>query len=99
MTLRTPVGKSDSGGDGSTTDSAGRYYITSHVGIQMFDPTGRLGGVIAKPQAKGAVSVAFAGPKLEYLYVACSDKVYRRKTKASGVLFFQSPVLSAPAKN
>ena len=92
MTLRTPNGKADSGGDGSTTDSAGRYYITSHVGIQMFDPTGRMGGVIAKPQNKGAVSVAFAGPNLECLYVACSDKVYRRKTQAKGALFFQPPI-------
>jgi len=98
MTLRTPVGKTDSGGDGSTTDSTGRYYITSHVGIQMFDPTGRLGGVIARPQNKATVSVAFAGPNLEYLYAACSDKVYRRKTKAHGALFFQPPALSTPAK-
>lgn len=98
MELRTPNGKTDSGGDGSTTDSAGRYYITSHVGIQMFDPTGRMGGVIAKPQNKGAVSVAFAGPNLEYLYVACSDKVYRRKTQAKGVLFFQPPIAVSPAR-
>ena len=98
LTLSTPNGKTDSGGDGSTTDLAGRYYITSHLGIQMFDPTGRLGGVIARPQNKGAVSVAFAGPHLEYLYVACSDKVYRRKTQAKGVLFFQPPIISTPAK-
>ena len=32
MELRTPPGKTDSGGDGATTDSAGRYYITSHLG-------------------------------------------------------------------
>ncbi|MBI3850645.1 MAG: SMP-30/gluconolactonase/LRE family protein [Verrucomicrobia bacterium] len=98
VTLRTPNGKADSGGDGSTTDSAGRYYITSHVGIQMFDPTGRMGGVIAKPQNKGAVSVAFAGQNLEYLYVACSDKVYRRKTQARGALFFQPAMLGSPVK-
>ncbi|HUL50961.1 MAG TPA: SMP-30/gluconolactonase/LRE family protein, partial [Candidatus Nitrosotalea sp.] len=89
MDLRTPIGKSDSGGDGMTTDTEGRYYVTSHVGIQMFDATGRLGGVIARPQNKGTVSVTFAGPNFEYLYVCSSDKIYRRKTKAKGVLFFQ----------
>ena len=68
------------------------------IGIQMFDPTGRMGGVIAKPQNRGAVSVAFAGPNLEYLYVACSDKVYRRKTQAKGVLFFQPPIAVSPAR-
>jgi gluconolactonase len=87
MELRTPVGKPDSGGDGSTTDAAGRYYVTSHLGIQMFDSTGRLGGVIAKPTSKGCVSVAFAGPNLEYLYACASDKVFRRKLKVKGVLF------------
>jgi gluconolactonase len=89
MELRTPVGKTDSGGDGSTTDAAGRYYVTSHLGIQMFDATGRLSGVIAKPTSKGCVSVAFAGPGLQYLYACASDKVFRRKTQAKGVLFYR----------
>jgi enterochelin esterase family protein len=79
MELRTPVGKTDSGGDGSATDSLGRYYVTSHVGIQMFDVTGRLGGVIAKPTPKGCVSVAFAGVGHDYLYACASDRIYRRK--------------------
>ena len=87
MELRTPVGKPDSGGDGSTTDAAGHYYVTSHLGIQMFDSTGRMGGIIAKPTSKGCVSVAFAGPNLEYLYACASDKVFRRKLKVKGVLF------------
>ncbi|MEY2410876.1 MAG: gluconolactonase [Verrucomicrobiota bacterium] len=91
MELRTPVGRPDSGGDGSTTDSQGRYYVTSHVGIQMFDSTGRLGGVIEKPNEKSCVSVAFAGPHLEYLYACAADKVYRRKTLAKAALSFQSP--------
>jgi enterochelin esterase family protein len=91
MTLRAPVNKRDvASGDGMTTDSMGRYYVTSALGVQMFDWTGRLGGVIAKPQNKGLVSAAFAGPNLEYLYVCCSDKIYRRKTQAKGAWFFKS---------
>ena len=86
MTLRTPTGKTDSGGDGSTTDSTGRYYVTSHVGIQMFDSTGRLGGVIAKPTNKGCVSIAFAGPGHQYLYACASDKIFRRRTQAKGAI-------------
>ena len=91
MELRTPVGKPDSGGDGSTTDAAGRYYVTSHLGIQMFDATGRLSGIIAKPTSKGCVSVAFAGSNLEYLYACASDKIFRRKLKVKGVLFHTPP--------
>src|SRR5881398_1819323 len=94
MSLRAPVGKTDSGGDGMTTDAQGRYYVTSHLGVQMFDSTGREGGLIARPQNKATVSVAFAGPNLEYLYACSSDRIYRRKTRATGVLFFQPPALT-----
>lgn len=90
MELRTLLGKADSGGDGSTTDAQGRYYVTSHVGIQMFDSTGRLSGVIAKPTNKGCVSIAFAGPNLEYLYACAADKVFRRKTRAKGAVMSQA---------
>jgi enterochelin esterase family protein len=85
MELRTPVNRSDSGGDGMTVDQEGRTFITSHVGIQMFDPTGRLGGVIAKPGDKACVSVAFAGPDRSWLYACAGDKVFRRKTLTKGI--------------
>jgi enterochelin esterase family protein len=84
MTLRTPTGKAESAGDGMTVDSMGRYYVTSALGIQVFDTTGRLGGVIARPQNKGTVSVAFASSKLEYLYACSTDKLYRRKMQKPG---------------
>jgi enterochelin esterase family protein len=84
MELRVPIGKPDSGGDGMTTDAEGRFWITSHVGIQMFDAGGRMGGVVSRPQEKGTVSCAFAGPSRAYLYVCSSDKVYRRKTLTQG---------------
>jgi enterochelin esterase family protein len=90
MTLRTPAGRLESAGDGMTVDAMGRYYVTSALGIQMFDATGRMGGVIARPQDKGTVSCAFAGPKLEYLYACSSDKIYRRKTQTRGAWLFPS---------
>ncbi len=92
MTMRTPVTDPEiAKGDGMATDIHGRYYVTTAVGLQMFDPTGRMGGVIAKPQDAGLVSACFAGPDHAYLYVGCGDKVYRRKTKTRGALFFQKP--------
>ena len=99
MTLRLPTQPSLPGqpvgpapaskGDGMATDSAGRFYVTSGVGLQMFDPTGRLCGVIASPQAKPLVSVEFSGPELSQLYVCCGDKIYRRNTKSHGLLYFK----------
>ena len=91
MTLRTPPGRGESAGDGMTVDSAGRYYVTSALGIQMFDSTGRLGGVVARPQEKAVVSCAFAGENGNYLYVCSADKVYRRKTQAQHAWLFAKP--------
>ena len=35
-------------GDGMAVDKAGRYYITSELGVQIFDPTGRPCGVLPR---------------------------------------------------
>ncbi len=85
MELRAPVGRPDSGGDGMTVDASGRPFITSHLGIQVFDATGRLGGIIAKPSDKGSVSVALAGSDGSWLYACAADKVFRRRTLTKGV--------------
>ena len=71
-----------------TVDADGRLYVATRAGLQMFDPTGRMGGVILKPQQKYMSNATFGGPDLSYLYVTCSDKVYRRKTKTHGISNF-----------
>ncbi len=76
------------GSDGMTIDKSGRVYVTTLVGLQVFDPTGRLSGVIQKPQTKSISNVTFGGPKFDYLYVTSNDKVYRRKTKTAGAPYF-----------
>jgi len=101
MTLRLPIDpegkferqspppyKAASGGDGMTTDTTGRYFITSAVGLQVFDPTGRLCGVLPKPQAeKPLTSCALAGPLRSYLYVTNGDRIFRRKVQAEGAIW------------
>ena len=73
-------------GDGMTSDTLGRYYVTTALGVQVFDPTGRLCGVIDKPQpAKPLTSCVLAGPKRDLLYVTNGDKIYRRKVQATGI--------------
>jgi gluconolactonase len=57
-------------GDGSAVDSAGRLYVTSNPGVQVFDKTGNSLGVIPTP--RGVISVAFAGPDRKTLYVVGS---------------------------
>ena len=86
-TMALLPGRTESGADGMTIDSAGRLYVATHAGLQMFDPTGRLSGVIAKPQSAKLSNVCFGGPKLDTLYATSTDKVYLRKTKTTGVSY------------
>jgi len=74
--------------DGMTYDDAGRLYVATHQGIQMWDPTGRLGGVIAKPQPKFLSNIVFGGPRFDTMYVTSADKVYCRKTKVTSTPYF-----------
>jgi len=83
--------KLDSSADGMTIDSAGRVYVTTRLGLQVFDPTGRLIVVIDKPQNQWLANAVFAGPNLDTLYVTCSNKVYKRKVKATGIRYFDLP--------
>ena len=88
--LRLPSGDAARpGSDGMTVDKAGRVYVATRAGVQMFDPTGRMGGVILKPQPGSLSNVAFGGADLKMLYATCGDKVFRRRTKTEGVRYFE----------
>jgi enterochelin esterase family protein len=88
MTLRTPPNSTVSGGDGMTVDAAGRWHVTSLLGIQIFAPSGELLGVIPRPQDKGLVSCGLAGKDGDMLYACNSDKVFRRKTQVKAAWLF-----------
>jgi enterochelin esterase family protein len=86
MTMKAPESKPTvASGDGMTVDTAGRAYVTTALGVQIFAPTGELLGVLPKINEKSAlVSAGFGGPGLAYLYIAHGDKIYRRKLNARG---------------
>jgi enterochelin esterase family protein len=87
MTMKAPEKKPDvAGGDGMTTDTAGRAYVTTSLGVQIFAPTGELLGILPKPKETSLVSAGFGGEGLGYLYIACGDTIYRRKTQAKGLV-------------
>ena len=81
----SPPFKPASAGDGMCTDTIGRFYVTSAMGVQVFDPTGRECGLLRRPQLdKPLTSCAIAG---EFLYVTNGDKIFRRKVQASSWVF------------
>jgi enterochelin esterase-like enzyme/sugar lactone lactonase YvrE len=67
-------------GDGMAVDKAGRYYVTSDLGVQVFDPTGRPCGVLPKVDKDQPLTTCMlAGSDHSTLYIAHGKKIYRRK--------------------
>jgi gluconolactonase len=71
-----------SGADGLAVDAAGRLYVASNAGIEVFGPRGEALGVIALP--KKPQNLAFAGPDKHTLYVVGRGAAYRIALLAQG---------------
>jgi gluconolactonase len=68
VTNRRDFAKLEGGnGDGMAIDAAGRLYVTSAPGVQVFSPDGKYLGTIPAP--RNVISVAFSGPDKKTLYV------------------------------
>jgi sugar lactone lactonase YvrE/enterochelin esterase-like enzyme len=78
--------------DGMTVDTQGRLYVATDMGVQICDQAGRVQGIIPKPQNRYLSNLAFGGPNFDTLYATCGDKVFKRKTKATGVLSWKPPI-------
>jgi gluconolactonase len=63
-------------GDGSTFDAAGRLYVTSQAGVQVFAPDGKYLGMI--PTARNIISVAFSGPERKTLYAIARENALNK---------------------
>ena len=85
---RSPVYKDFCRGDGMTSDLQGRWFVATELGVQFFDPSGRISGVLPNPGSKGMTSVCLAGSKRDWLYATCGDTIYRRQIQAEGALYF-----------
>src|SRR4029077_1189062 len=80
--LRVRPGQRESGVTALATDAAGRVYACTPLGIQVFDPTARLCGVLQKPGPGELSAITFSGADRDMLVVACGEKLYVRKMLA-----------------
>ncbi|MCS6978408.1 MAG: SMP-30/gluconolactonase/LRE family protein [Gemmatales bacterium] len=81
-TLQQPEGRSGTGGDGLTVDVKGNLYITSQLGIQVFDPNGKLLGILKFPEQPA--NVTFGGPDRKTLYVTARTSLYSVPMEIAG---------------
>lgn len=67
-------------GDGMAVDKIGRYYVTSDLGVQIFDPTGRPCGVLPKVDPDQPLTTCIlAGKDHSTLYIAHGKQIYKRR--------------------
>lgn len=82
-----PRGQKVSGTTALTVDAVGRVYAATRYGVQMFDPTGRLSGILEVPtKDEPGPAIGFGGKEADVLHVLYGDQIYARKLKAKGVL-------------
>ncbi len=84
ISLRVRHHGDPSGACAFSFDTARRIYIAMKDGVQVFDPTGRLCGLILKPGPGTIRGMAFGGPERTYLYLLCGDKIYYRRLSTPG---------------
>jgi gluconolactonase len=84
-TLKQADGKKGGGGDGLTVDSKGNVYITSAIGLQVYDPSGNMLGNIAFPEQPS--NATFGGADLKTLFVTARTSVYTVPMEMTGHRF------------
>jgi len=83
--LKQGEGKKEGGGDGLTVDQKGNLYITSELGLQVYDPAGKSLGVIPVPEQPA--NVTFGGKDFKTLYVTAKSSVYTVPMEVAGHRF------------
>jgi predicted esterase len=99
-------GRVDGWAGGLCVDQEGRLYVANTVrGIEVLDQAGRVNFIIPTPTRKREPSsgiqdlydVCFGGKDLSELFIACGDTIYKRATKAKGVVSGQQAPIKPPA--
>ena len=86
-TLELPPDAQDgrSGADGVAMDAQGNLYVTSSLGIQVFDAHGRRLGIIQVPERPANCTIG--GPENQTLYITARKNLYAVRLKVKGVQF------------
>jgi gluconolactonase len=87
-------------GNSMAIDGAGRLYVTSGAGVQVFSPEGKHLGTIPTP--RNVVAAAFAGPDKKTLYVVGSgaqapngkDFTFAEGFRNNGKTIYKIPMLA-----
>ncbi len=74
-----------SGADGLAVDNAGRLYVATQIGVQVFTPEGRHLGTIPVGIPNGPQNIAFAGPDKKWLFIVGRGAAWKVPMLAEGI--------------
>jgi len=74
-----------SGADGLAVDNAGRLYVATQIGVQVFSPQGMHLGTIPVGVQNGPQNIAFAGPGKKTLYIVGRGAAWKVEMLAEGI--------------
>ncbi|WP_044256961.1 SMP-30/gluconolactonase/LRE family protein [Rhodopirellula sp. SWK7] len=80
--LAQPEGVSGTGGDGMAMDVRGNLYITTHLGVQIFSPSGQALGTVSFPER--SCNVTFGGEDFKTMFVTAQTSVYSVEMPVAG---------------
>ena len=80
--------------DGMAMTRDGWLLVATAMGVQICDQPGRVNLILPPPAGSRFPSnLCFAGPDMSTLYATAGDKVFKRKTKLTGVKAWEKPVM------
>ncbi len=82
LSAEDPAKRFDSIADGMAVDLAGRLYVTTQSGVQIFDERGVYVGTIWVPESP--INICFGGPNYDKLYMVSQTAVWVIQTKVKG---------------
>ena len=86
--LAPPKGErrgSRSNADGMTVDMKENIYVATPAGIEVFNSSGALLGIIELP--KGPSNCIFGGADMKTLFATCRDRIYSIRTTVAGLAY------------
>lgn len=86
-----PHGSGTAGVRGMTTDTEDRLYAATAMGVQVFDPLGRVNFIFSRPVNVGFDDIKFGGSGFDTMYITGEGRLFARKVKAKGTLAWGHP--------
>ncbi len=83
---------------GMTVDTLGSVYMATPLGVQVFDQIGKCHAIIGAPRREPVSNVKFGGSAFDEMYIVNDHKLFKRKTKTTGVLSWRQPIKPAPPR-